>query len=119
MRRFKTGATRDTDLNKPDYEGFLSPIVLERFGEYMNQHRKQADGSLRNSDNWQAGIPKEAYIKSCWRHFMDWWKWHRGFTGKESLEDSLCAVIFNANGYLFELLKNKNEKENRVSHIKN
>ena len=27
-RVFETGATRDTDAGKPDYEGFLSPLVI-------------------------------------------------------------------------------------------
>ena len=109
MRQFETGATRDTEEGKLDYEGFLSPIVIKRYGEYMHRHRKQADGELRASDNWQKGIPKDAYIKSAWRHFMDWWLHHRGFGkwAREKLEDALCAIIFNASGYLHEFLKEK------------
>ena len=107
VRKFTTGATRDTDEGKYDYEGFLCPLVLRRFGEYMNKHRKQSDGSLRDSDNWQKGIPKEAYIKSCWRHFHDWWMEHRGYASREGLEDALCAILFNVMGYLHEILKAK------------
>ena len=107
MRVFKTGATRDTDDRKCDYEGFLSPLVIERFGEYMNKHREQSDGKPRGSDNWQKGIPKDVYMKSAWRHFMDWWKEHRKIKSKEGVEDAICAVIFNAQGYLHELLKEK------------
>jgi hypothetical protein len=110
MREFKTGATRDTDEGKYDYEGFLSPLVLQRFGEYMNKHRKQADGKLRDSDNWQKGIPKDAYIKSAWRHFLDWWMEYRGYPSREGLEDALCALMFNAMGYLYEILKEKKER---------
>ena len=43
-RQFSTGATRDTDEGKYDYEGFFSPLVLERYGEYMNKHRQQSAG---------------------------------------------------------------------------
>lgn len=109
MREFKTGATRDSEEGKLDYEGFLSPLVLQRFALYMNQHRLQADGQQRASDNWQKGIPKEAYMKSAWRHFMDWWLHHRGHSAKAAhdLEDVLCAVIFNVCGYLYETLKEK------------
>jgi len=32
IRKFSTGATRDTDENKPDYESYLSPIVIARYG---------------------------------------------------------------------------------------
>lgn len=104
-RKFDTGATRDQDFTKPDYEGFLSPLVIERFGEYMHAHRKQADGVLRDSDNWQKGIPLAAYMKSGFRHFQDWWSQHRGLAGKDLLEDALCALLFNVSGYLHETLK--------------
>ena len=107
IRKFDTGATRDTDQGKYDYEGFLHPIVLERFGQYMNKHRIQSDGQLRDSDNWQKGIPKDAYIKSGFRHFMDWWKEHRGWGSRDGIEDALCALIFNAMGYLLEVLRQK------------
>lgn len=110
VRLFSTGATRDSEEGKSDYEGFLSPLVIERYGEYMNKHRKQSDGSLRASDNWQKGIPRDAYIKSAWRHFMDWWKEHRGLGSREGLEDALCAMLFNVSGYLHEHLKAKRGK---------
>ncbi|MCK5625051.1 hypothetical protein KAI04_04365 [Candidatus Pacearchaeota archaeon] len=107
IRKFDTGATRDTDSDKHDYEGYLSPIVLKRFGEYMTKHRVQSDGNLRDSDNWQKGIPKDAYMKSGWRHFMDWWSEHRGIKTKEGIEEALCAILFNIQGYLHEYLKEK------------
>ena len=105
MRKFTTGATRDEDTTKPDYEGFISPIVIKRFGEYMNKHRIQADGAVRDSDNWQRGIPKDAYIKSLLRHIMDLWLEHRGYKSREGVEDALCAIMFNSMGYLHEVLK--------------
>jgi len=113
MRQFETGATRNVDQDKFDYEGFLSPLVMDRFAEYMHKHRKQADGKLRDSDNWQKGIPLKAYMKSAYRHFFDWWRQHRGLAGQDTLEDSLCALMFNTMGYLHEMLKAKlNEKIN-------
>lgn len=109
MRKFETGATRDAEDGKLDFEGFLSPLVLEEFAKYLNKHRIQADGELRDSDNWQKGIPKTVYIKSLWRHFMDLWKIHRGLkavdskTGAEiTLREACSAVMFNVMGYLFE-----------------
>ena len=111
MREFDTGATRDGDTDKYDYEGFLSPLVLRRFAQYMHKHRMQADGKLRDSDNWQKGIPKEAYMKSRFRHFIDTWLIHRGWQEKsdrnEDIEDLLCAELFNAMGQLHEVLKEK------------
>jgi len=107
VRKFSTGATRNNEEGKLDYEAFYSPLVMERFAKYMHKHRIQDDGSLRDGDNWQKGIPMDAYMKSGWRHFFDWWKQHRGIKSDEEIEESICALIFNAQGYLFELLKNK------------
>lgn len=116
MRVFDTGATRNVDLDKLDYEGFLSPLAIQRYAEYLHKHRFQADGKIRDSDNWQKGIPFSVYIKSMWRHFFDTWKLHRLSlnspltpTGREQLEEDLCAVMFNAQGYLHELLKEKQQ----------
>jgi hypothetical protein len=109
MRQFETGATRDVDTSKYDYEGFVSPLVIERYAEYMHANRLQRDGKLRDSDNWQKGIPKTAYMKSMWRHFMDVWLHHRGLghKAKEPLEIALCGLLFNVCGYLHETLKYK------------
>ncbi len=107
MRKFTGGATRDTEEGKPDYEGFLSPLVMERFGEYMTKHRKLPDGSLRDSDNWQKGIPKDVYMKSAWRHFVAWWWEHRGHWTADGIEEALCGLLFNVQGYLHERLRQK------------
>lgn len=111
MREFETGATRDSDDAKLDYEGFLSSLALPRYAEYLHKHRTQADGNIRDSDNWQKGIPFDAYMKSLWRHLIEVWTLHRksfDFVDKveiEELEEALCAIIFNAFGYLHEIKK--------------
>lgn len=109
IRTFGTGATRDNDTDKPDYEGFLSPLVLAEYARYMHKNRKQSDGQLRASDNWQKGIPRDQYIKSAWRHFMDWWVVHRArgcaYDDLTETREAICALMFNAMGYLHELLE--------------
>lgn len=107
VRHFDTGATRDLDISKLDYEGFLSPLVVKRFAEYMHKHRTLPDGTYRDSDNWQRGIPLVAYIKSGCRHQFDWWSEHRGIQTPDGIEEAICAVLFNAQGYLHEYLKAK------------
>lgn len=112
VRRFATGATRSSEAGRYDPEGFFSPLVFERFCEYMNKHRVQPDGSIRDSDNWQKGIPLHTYMKGLWRHFLHLWSRHRGFTPTDSMagsnvEEDLCAILFNTQGYLHELLKSK------------
>lgn len=107
VRKFDTGATRDLDDNKMDFEAYLSPLVIQKYGEYMRGKQQLADGTVRSGDNWQKGIPLDAYMKSGWRHNKDWWAHHRGYPDltSEDLEDTLCALLFNVSGYLHEVIK--------------
>jgi hypothetical protein len=101
VRVFASGATRDLDENKLDFEGFFSPLVMEEFAKYMHGKRKMADGSMRDSDNWQKGMGRTVYMKSMFRHFFAVWKGHRA--GEYSTEE-LCALLFNVQGLLHEVL---------------
>lgn len=109
IRQFESGANRNSDEGKLDYDGFLSPFALETYAVYMHNNRFLADGTFRDSDNWQKGIPQDAYRKSLWRHTFDVWKQHRlyeknGASGTRAiLIEALCGVIFNAMGLLHEL----------------
>jgi hypothetical protein len=107
MREFDTGATRDTAEGKLDPEGFTHPLVMEQFYKYMNMNRLQSDGKMRASDNWQRGIPKEAYMKSLKRHCDDVWLEHRGFNSDNGILAALCGIMFNAMGYMHEELKDE------------
>lgn len=116
MRHFETGATRDVDDSKYDYEGFISPRVLQEFGAYMHRHRLQADGQLRDSDNWQKGFGEEhlaVCMKSLWRHFMDLWLIHRGSKDKarETLGDALCGILFNTMAYYHWVIEHDSDEE--------
>jgi hypothetical protein len=92
--------------DKLQYEGYLSPLVLRRFAQYMHKHQMQADGNLRDADNWQKGIDKDSLADSGTRHHMDWWLHHRGYgdLAEEPLQEALCALMFNAMAYLKHLL---------------
>jgi hypothetical protein len=105
-REFDTGATRDTAENKPEYAGYLSPLVLKRFGDYMLLNQTQSDGTKRASDNWQNGMPLTVYEQSLMRHVMDVWLHLRGYgvQAREDLQTALCGVLFNAQGLLYEEL---------------
>ena len=104
VRQFATGATRNADAARIDPEGFLSPLALISFCDYMNANRVQADGSVRDSDNWQKGIPLDAYMKSMWRHLLEVWLIHRKHS-EGDIRVSLNGLLFNVCGYLHEHIK--------------
>ena len=66
IREWESGGKRDTDEGKLDFEGFLSPLVLKRYAQYMHPNRKMKDGSIRKSDNWQLGFGIcEEHAQTC------------------------------------------------------
>ncbi len=110
IRKFATGATRDTNEGKLEYARFLSPEVLQRFAYYMHKNRIQSDGQLREPDNWKKGMDKQIYTDSLLRHIWDVWLHHESQRkynkpsdlATETLEDSLMGVLFNVMGYIYE-----------------
>lgn len=116
IRTFESGATRDNAEGKPDYPGFESALVSKRFSEYMDKNRTQPDGSVRGSDNWKKGIPQSEYLLSLSRHMKDLELHAEGFPAeaREDRESALCAIIFNARGLLFEILKDKYNAKNAL-----
>lgn len=105
IRTFGTGANRNSDEGKLDFEGFLCPNVLKTYAEYMHKNRFLENGQMRDSDNWQKGIPVPAYMKSMYRHFFDTWSNYRGNETPETQVQNLCGLMFNAMGMLHEILK--------------
>jgi len=115
IRTFGGGATRDTVQGKLSYVKALSPIVLRRYVQYLDQHRTLPDGSRREFDNWKKGIPVETYLDSLIRHAIAYWLIQQGYEefdnhGKVIAEDTLCAIIFNAMGCLHEIIKSAEDK---------
>ncbi len=110
IRKFETGGVRDSDKDKLDFEGFLSPLVIEEFSKYMHKHRLLSNGEFRNSDNWQLGFGGEHFsvcMKSLWRHFFDLWKEHRGYKSREGIEDALNGILFNVMAYYHKFILQK------------
>jgi len=115
-RVFESGATRDAATEKLDYEGFLSPLVLAEFAKYMHKCRFRnipTGESIRKSDNWQLGIPREQYAKSLIRHVMEFWIQHRDamefglLADEEKMTDTLMAILFNVQGYMYERIQGR------------
>lgn len=110
IRSFSTGATRDADSYKLDFDGFLCPLVLERYAKYMHANRKMPDGSMRGSDNWKKGIPQDVYRKSAWRYFFGFWK-HCLRGEKELAIVDACGILFNVMGWMHEELKHEDNSK--------
>jgi hypothetical protein len=112
MRTFDSGATRDTDEGKLDWEGFISPVAMRVFSEYMHLHRLQSDGTLRTADNWQKGMPRRQYIKSLIRHTWDLWlAWRVDPEDTKAIVALLCAILFNTQGLLLEIALGRSVEE--------
>jgi hypothetical protein len=119
MRVFNSGATRDDNIGKLDYVRGLSAQVQQRYLEYLSAHRKQKDGSLRDFDNWKKGIDADAYRESLLRHAHDAERASMGLPVPDdaSLQDLLCSVLFNASGWLFELLVAESGNREQVGEL--
>ena len=104
-RHYDGGAYRDSIEGKPQYAGYLSPEVLQRYGQYMLKHQLQSDGKMRGSDNWKQGIPKTDYLDSLLRHVMDLWLEMDGGVSRDGLDEALCGIMFNTMGFYYELIK--------------
>lgn len=119
VRTFASGANRDVAEGKPDYEGYINPEVLVAFGAYMEKHQHLADGSVRASDNWQAGFGEPGdwrghrmvCLKSLLRHVIDLWRFHRGGKGRDTIEDALGGAMFGVMSYWYGLIREKDARD--------
>lgn len=110
LRTFSTGATRDTNEGKLEPWGFASPLAELEYSRYMNKHRIQSDGQLRDSDNWKRGIPILAFYHSLSRHILAFrllMEQEDGPVPDNEIIDVLCAVKFNVDGLIHEYAKKK------------
>jgi hypothetical protein len=116
-RTFNSGAYRDGEAGKLDYTRGLCPNVLERYMEFLSANREQSNGDMRDFDNWKRGIPVRSYLSSLGRHFWTVWKYFVGFkkpvTETGDIVDELCAIMFNVNGLIHEILKARHRKSQR------
>lgn len=70
-RKFETGANRNSSDGKFQYSKFINPLNEYSFAKYMHEKRELADGTMREGDNWQKGIPKESLFDSLTRHIKE------------------------------------------------
>ncbi len=114
LRTFDTGATRDTGEDKVEPWGYMSELAELAYADYMQMHQVQSDGKLRDSDNWKKGIPLDAFYHSLSRHILDLrliWNGHADHARTSNLIEALCAIKFNVDGLLHELVKEQGTTE--------
>ena len=113
VRQWKTGANRDIAEDKLEVARFLSPLVIQRYCEYMHKNRFLKNGDVREPDNWKNLFGEEheqVCLDSLARHFLDLWLETEGGKGREEKQDTLCAIMFNSMAILYKILKEENGK---------
>src|SRR3990172_304855 len=77
------------------------------YGRYMLKHQPARDGSARAADNWKRGIDRAAYMDSLLRHVIDLWDAFEHEELELAQTEELCsAILFNAQGFLYETIRN-------------
>lgn len=118
MRKYTTGAIRDTNKGKNDYSRYFSPLVMKERGDYMRRHAVRSDGSIRPGDNWKnrfGETPKEHYdncFESHCRHHLEFWLGHDGYLSRRQKIDAICAMMFNLDAYLHVELEEELREKN-------
>ena len=95
---YPSGATRDSEEGKLDYQGALSIEVLDSFVQYMDRHREMSPGSFRGMGNWKQGMPWARLMRSLTRHHFAVWR-----NDGQKLDD-LHAVLFNTMALIYQQL---------------
>jgi hypothetical protein len=98
--------TKDSGEDKLEFSRFFSSKVLRRRAEFMRKYN-----SLKTPDSWKKGIPEIEYVASLFRHFMDIWSFYEAGRVECDIRESLCALMFNAEGLLHEILKDDENGE--------
>ena len=97
MRKFDTGAVRDSDDDKEDYIETISWTAFKRYAKYMTGKKKRY-----GQGNFKKGIPIEAYEQSLIRHVQKYLENKHEEGQVETEEDHLSAMVFNIFGIMHE-----------------
>lgn len=92
---FKSGAIRDNQEGKPDFNETISWTAFNRYAKYMTGKKAKY-----GAGNFKKGIPTSSYVASMLRH-VDKWMRNTYENGQDELnEDHLSAIVFNVFGIM-------------------
>ncbi|MFM9826722.1 dATP/dGTP diphosphohydrolase domain-containing protein [Flavobacterium sp.] len=97
IRKFESGAIRDSENGKEDYIETISWIAFRRYAQYMTKCKEKY-----GAGNFKKSIPIDSYECSLVRHLQKYLanKYESQDIEKESCH--LCAMLFNIFGILHE-----------------
>lgn len=102
MRKFNSGAVRDSEDDKVDFTETISWTAFNRYARYMTSKKKKY-----GQGNFKKGIPIDSYERSLLRHIDKYMRNKYEGGSDEPDEDHLSACVFN----LFGLMHEEERKE--------
>ncbi len=119
IRKFTTGAVRDSEDGKESYGETISWTGLRLYAEFMTSKKKKY-----GEGNFKKGIPDESYEESLIRHYQKYME-NKYEKGDREIGDifgnymHICAIIFNAFGLLHNFgMRKKEENEGSTTITK-
>lgn len=103
IRKFASGAVRDSENDKEDYIETISWTAFRRYAQYMTGKK-----SKYGAGNFKKGIDIESYERSLVRHLQKYLANKYEGQSVEKEEDHLSAILFNTFGIIHE--EQRNEK---------
>jgi hypothetical protein len=95
ITQFKTGAIRDSQEGKTDYNETISWTALNRYARYMTGKKAKY-----GAGNFKKGIETWSYVQSMLRHVDKWMRNTYEEGNDEKDEDHLSAIVFNVFGIM-------------------
>lgn len=107
VTHFESGAIRDSQEGKEEYQEAISDLTLRRYALYMlSQAKKYGKG------NWKKGISSESYSNSLDRHLNKYRIKKNWGIDIEPGVDHLSAALFNLQGLIHNEEMEKYKKSN-------
>ncbi len=109
IRKFSSGAIRESEEQKEDYTETISWTSFKRYAKYMTSKKNKY-----GSGNFKKGMDIPSYERSMLRHVQKYMenKYEEGII--ETDQDHLSAIVYNVFGIMHEEERiRKNENRNQ------